>query len=96
MRDKFTLGSNRPQATFATRKRKVIALANDPAPAPDIRPGYCHLRPIHCVQRDGELLALALEQMTAVELLEVIVKLLARGARTEAVELVAWLRGGAS
>jgi hypothetical protein len=68
----------------------------DPAPAADIRPGYDHLQRIYCAQRDGELLALALEQMTAVELLEVIGKLLTRGAHTEAAELVAWLRGGAS
>jgi len=33
---------------------------------------------------------------TARELLEVIGRLLARGAHTEAAELVAWLRGGAS
>ena len=86
----------RAQATLATRKRKVTALASDPAPAPDIRPGFRHLRRIYCAQRDGELLALALEGMTTAELVEVIGRLLARGAHTEAAELVAWMRGGAS
>jgi len=42
------------------------------------------------------LLALALEQMTPDELLEVIAKLLARGAHAEAAELVAWIRGRTS
>jgi hypothetical protein len=61
-------------------------------PPSSIRPGYNHLRRLHCVQRDGELLALALEQMTAGELLEVTAKLLARSAYEEATELLTWLR----
>ena len=68
----------------------------DPAPASDVRIGFRDLKLIYCVRRDGELIALRLEAMTRAELLEVIGRLLARGAHTEAAELVAWLRGGAS
>jgi hypothetical protein len=67
-------------------------------PPSGIRPGYHCLRQIYCAQRDGELLALALEAMSAGELLEVTAKLLARSAYEEATELLTWLRarGGAS
>ena len=64
----------------------------DPAPASDIRAGYTHLRRIYCAQRDGELLALALEVMALPELIEVAGKLSRRGAHTETAELLTWIR----
>jgi hypothetical protein len=67
-----------------------------PRRAPDVRPDYNRLRWVYCVRRDDELIALRLEAMTPPELADVSRKLLARGAHTEAAELVAWMRGSAS
>jgi hypothetical protein len=70
----------------------------DHAPASDTRTGFRRLQKIYCARRDGELIALRLEAMSAGELLEVTAKLLARSAYEEATELLTWLRarGGAS
>ena len=80
------------QATSGTAQHVDIA---PPSPRRG-DPNRNKLEPIYCVRRDQELLALALEQMTPDELLEVIAKLLARGAHAEAAELVAWIRGRTS
>jgi hypothetical protein len=88
--------SKRPKRRSDASGAAPAAGTSQARDATSIRPGYRHLQWIYCTRRDDELVALALEQMTAVELLEVIGKLLTRGAHTEAAELVAWLRGGAS
>jgi hypothetical protein len=67
----------------------IAAQARDDATS--IRPGYRHLQRIYCTWRDDELVALRLEAMTLPELVQVSGKVLARGRREKAVELLMWI-----
>src|SRR5215472_16380125 len=74
-------GAQSEGRTAKPRPGEPVALPSD------VRPGYRHLRWIYCTRRDDELLALRLEGMIPLELLELFRKLLARGPRQEAAEL---------